>query len=322
MHCNKDCDIRTAGVLTRKGSTGIKEATMLKNTLPLLLILCLITVLPVAAARIDSSTVIHMGEVFQAYQGHSPGSLLQKGDAGTGSSVITAAPGILAIDPGDALWKNYLSAGCAGVKYGLKNVTFTKDTPSFIQCGYDSCGKAIFPPHTITQQGTSHIRLWWPLMYELPGTVFTLNILYGTPSLFDNDGPGPNTPAWVHLEQWMWKVELDIEHFEYLIELFHELPFGKSEVPLISDEALYDWLRIKVADARNAINAGKLPLAAQILGEIELELPDHLLGMTPAYPNPTGACTGIANTDENPTACVIIVDIEYLLLNGIAETAK
>lgn len=150
-------------------------------------------------------------------------------------------------------------------------------------------------------------------MYELPSTTFTLTILYGTPVLYDDDGPGPNPPAWAHVEQWVWHVDADLPHLHDLLELFHELPFGKDEVPLISDEPLYDELQAKVAAAIAAANLGESATVGAILTDFELEVMDACINSSPAFPNPTGPGTGIANTDENPACCKLLVDVEYIL---------
>ena len=150
-----------------------------------------------------------------------------------------------------------------------------------------------------------------------------MTILYGTPVLFDDDGPGPNPPAWAHVEQWVWHVDADLPHLSNLLELFHELPFGKDEVPLISDEPLYDALQDKIEDATDAFNAGDTATAAAILADFELEVMDACISVSPAFPNPTGPGTGIANTDENPACCKLLVDIEYILqTTGIGQPSK
>lgn len=254
--------------------------------------------------------------VFQAYPASSP----QVCDTGyvteAGEPSITAMPGILCISPG-TLWSNYIPAAQAGVPYTIKNTTFTKTTQGFTQCSQ------AFPAHVVTQHGTPNIRLWWPLMYETPGTTFTLSILYGTPTLWDDDGPGPHKPAWVHLAQWSWTVEADFESLGDLIEVFGEMPFGLDEVPLISDEDLYDALQTKVANADAAYQAGDLALAAAILAEFELEVMDACIDESPPFPNPGGPGTGIANSDENPACCKLLVDIEYILQTlGIGQPSK
>jgi hypothetical protein len=227
-------------------------------------------------------------------------------DGGVGGPVIEAMPGILCIDP-RTTWANYVAAAFDDVPYTLKNVLLVKTTPPFVQCS------DVFSSHTVTQLGTPNIRLWWPLMYETPGTLFTLSILYGTPVLYDDDGPGPHNPAWVHLEQWTWPVEADFESLADLLAVFHQQPFGQDEVPLISDELLYDVLQQKVAAANDAYEAGDTATAATILTDFEMEVMDACIDDSPMFPNPTGPGTGIANSAENPACCKLLVDVEYIL---------
>ena len=147
--------------------------------------------------------------------------------------------------------------------------------------------------------------------------------MYGTPSLFDDDGAGPNPPAWVHEEQWVWTVQADFESLSDLLAVFHELPFGQDEVPLISDEALYDALQAKIAAANAAFEGGDLASAGFILAEFELEVMDGCIDTSPAFPNPTGPGTGIANSDENPACCKLMVDVESILkTTGIGTPKK
>jgi len=315
----------------------IKEAATLK-TLTLLLIICVAVIsAPVMAGRIVSTPITHDFQVYQAYPGTSSPRLTDRvtdaaylgytggpmGNAG-GANNITAVPGVLQIVPGCMNWCNYVSASQAGVPYTIKNVTLVKTTPSYTQCSIGADNTPIFPPHTVTQQGTPNIRVWWPLMYELPSTTFTLTILYGTPTLYDDDGNlGPNPPAWVHVEQWTWHVNADFESLHNLIDLFHELPYGKDEVPLISDEILVGQLRLKVDAAAAAYTACDLAGAAMILTDFELEVMDACIGTSPAFPNPTGPGTGIANSNENPACCKLLIDVEYILqTTGIGQQKK
>ena len=158
-------------------------------------------------------------------------------------------------------------------------------------------------------------------MYEVPGTTFTLSILYGTSTLFQ-DSPS-NPPAWAHVEQWVWTVVADFESLANELELFHEIPFGKDEVPLISDENLFLALRLKIEVAAAAYDAADLATAGAILAEFELEVMDACIDDSPAFPNPTGLGTGIANSEENPACCKLLVDIEYILqTTGIGQPRK
>ena len=302
----------------------------MKTTLPLLLILCIIIAVPASAAKLTSTMVVHdIEQIYQAYPGYSSSTstgALDRGFAGYEDQTetpdnITAVPGILQIIPGDLSWSNYVAAAQPdGTSYTIKNVTFQKNTPAYTQCGLDQNGNPIFPAHTVTQQGTSNIRLWWPLMYEVPSTTFTLTILYGTGALFQDDPINP--PAWAHVEQWIWHVDADFESLANLLALFHELPFGKDEVPLISDETLYEELQLKIAAAEAAHIAADKATAAAIHAEFELEVMDACISVSPSFPNQNGTGTGIANTTENPACCKLLVDTEYILMSGIGIQKK
>lgn len=284
------------------------------------------------ASRITSTAIQHFDQVYQAYpaatmgnnsvqsSSYLPGNHAFRGYFGAGADVTTAAAGILSINPGHLPgqpWANYVGAAVDGVPYTIKNVTLVKQTPEYVQCN------DVFPSHRVTQQGTPNIRLWWPLMYEVPSTTFTLTILYGTPTLYDDDGAGPNPPAYVHVEQWIWHVDTDLVRLYLLLDLFHQLPFGKDEVPLISDEPLYLALQEKIFFAYQAYMAGDYPTAADYLTDFELEVMDACIAVSPSNPNPTGPGTGIANTEENPACCKLLVDVEYIGVNsGIWQSRK
>ena len=274
------------------------------------------------AGRVATTPITHVEQVYQAVPATS-GATCFSGYVTTDIPVISSAPGILCIDPGTNAWSNFVAAAqVSGQNWTIKNVTLTKVTPPHIQC-QDKNGTAMFPEHTVTQQGTPNIRLWWPLMYELPSTTFTLSILYGTSNLFDDDLLGPNPPAWVHVENWVWHVDATIDSLSDLLELFHELPFGLDEVPLISDEPLYEILQDKLAAAGDAFEACDLALAANILGDFELEVMDACIDASPSFPNPTGPGTGIANSTENPACCKLLIDVEYILqTTGIGQPKK
>ena len=265
--------------------------------------------------------VTRLAEVFQVCAASSLCSCdIGYVDGGVGGPLISSAPGVLCINPGGPTWPNFIGAANASpapVPYTIKNTTLVKQCPQFVQCA------DVFPAFKITQQGTPNIRLWWPLMYEAPGCTFTLSIFYGTPVLWDDDGPGPNRPAFVHQEQWVWHVNADLPHLSLLLGLFHELPFGLDEVPLISDEPLYAALLAKVAAAQAALAAGDTALAASNLADFELEVMDACISSSPRFPNPSGLGTGIANTAENPACCKLLVDVEYILqTTGVGQPAK
>jgi hypothetical protein len=269
-----------------------------------------IAAIPAYAAKVATIPIEHPPiQVYQAYPGNSEGTNLAfMGYKGVDGDVISSVPGILAIVPGTN-WANFVGAANADppVSYTIKNTTLIKRTPQIVQCA------DVFTPKTVAQQGTPNIRTWWPLMYEVPSTTFTLIILYGTPVLWDDDGPsGPNPPSYVHTEVWTWHVDADLFSMSYLLELFHELPFGLDEVPLVSDESLYPILQLKLAYIWYFLTQGDLVSAGLLLGDFEMEVMDACISVSPLYPNPTGPGTGIAMTLENPACCKLLADSEYV----------
>ena len=341
---------------------------MKRYLLPITLLLIVALAIPAAAKIVVQNLPIeHRYEKFQAHPGEG-GELCYLGYLGAVNPTITSVPGILCIEPGtDPItfrinWSNYVAAASqdatrplggtveAPIDYVIKNVVLRKVTPEIFQCA------DIFPAHTITQQGTDNIRLWWPLMYEVPSTTFTLTITWGTKEAlnFRLDPPTePGEPAgvysYVHQDVWVWHVDADINSLADLLELFHELPFGTDEVPLISDEVLYtgvpeemyqdlngndEWdlgepyfdvnlngvwdaeipgLMNKLLDAEQARVDGDIVLAREILADFEMEVNDACIDESPVFPNPTGPGTGIAENSDNPACCKILADVEYIL---------
>lgn len=302
----------------------------MKKYLPLLVAGATVLSVAANAARVTSVPITHPAvPVYQAYPGDSNGTdLSSKGYLGAGSDVISAVPGVLSIE-GDANWKNFVGAAQAGIPhvsevpsgysgnaYSIKNVVLRKTTPPYIQCS------DFFPVKNIPQQGTPNIRTWWPLMYEVPGTQWTLTILYGTTLPYDDDGAGPNPAAYVHQEVWDWYVDATLASISDAVRLFHEIPFGLDEVPLISDECLYPRLLDWLSSANAAVQQGDTVTAGLILGDFELAVMDACIGASPAFPSPTGPGTGIANTRENPACCKLLVDIEYVTKCSIFQPGK
>ncbi len=264
---------------------------------------------PAMAARVTSVPIMHETDfVFQAYAVRD----------GSPLDVIEAVPGVLSIVPGEN-WENFVGAAQEdpAVPYVIKNVVLCKQTPSVIQCA------DVFPAKTICQQGTGSIRLWWPLMYEVPGTTWTLTVVYGTNVQYDDDGAGPNPAGYVHTEVWTWQVQATLESLESLLSLFHELPFGLDEVPLISDEELFVALLGKVTEIQASVCTNDQAGMGLLLGDFEMEVMDACIPVSPETPAPTGAGTGIANSLENPACCKLLADAEFIGFDlGILQPKK
>ncbi len=214
---------------------------------------------------------------------------------------ILAVSGVLSLTPSDLL-----QSAVGQIPFTIKSTILQKKTPSFVQCA------DVFPAGTVSQQGAANVRLQWPLMYETPGTTWTLTIVYGTSSPYDDDGTGPNPPSYVHTVVWTWRVEATLQSMKDLLVLFHQLPFGTSETPLISDEALYGQLQEKLDEIIVKVATQKTAAAGLLLADFEMEVMDACIPTPPTEPNPGGAGTGIANSAENPACCKLMVDAEYV----------
>ena len=277
----------------------------MKKCLVLFAVALLVVSLPAMAGKVTQVNITHpIITLFQAYEApDSSGAQTILGYNGFGDYTITSVPGILSIDPG-VNWGNFICAPDSAGAF-IKNVTLTKVTNSTGQCS------DMFPVTTVNQQGSPNIRLWWPLMYELPGTTWTLTIFYGTRLAF-KDSANPTNASYAHTEVWQFAVDADLDSMENEVELFHELPFGKDEVPLISDEVLYPVLQGYLESADDALGVGDLFDASDALINFEMAVSDACITTSPSYPDPTGGCTGIANTDEDPACCKLLADAEYV----------
>lgn len=61
---------------------------------------------------------------------------------------------------------------------------------------------------------------------------------------------------------------------------------------------------------------GDIATGAWMLSDLELAVMDSAIASAPAFPNPDGTGTGIAHTLDNPAACKIITELEYILMSG------
>ncbi len=219
-----------------------------------------------------------------------------------------AIAGFFDIDPGSTDWSNFVTAAQESQAYYIKNVLLEKRTPEVVQCADK------FPSHVVRQTTTGNIRLRWPLMYEAPGTVWTLTITYGTPTAVQL--PGEPAPSYVHQDVWTWVLQVTVDDIKTLLVVLRQLPFGMDEVPLLSDESLYVELQAKLDAVNAAIAMGETATAAAWLTEFELEVMDACIYVSPGEPWRGGPGTGIANTDENPACCKLLLDAESLLVGS------
>ncbi len=241
--------------------------------------------------------------VYQAVPGDSEGLNPCAGYIMLDTDPVTVAPGIFSFDPGNK-WENFVRAYRAGVPYCLKDVVLEKVHPGGRQC------VDMFPPGRIIQHGTPNVRTWWPLMYEPGGTNWALSVTYTT--YVPMQLPGETEASVVHQDVWKWKVDVTLDSLDNLLDLFHSLPFGTSQTPLISDEVGYENLKSIVAAAKAALDPEQ---ASQALTAMELSLADLCISAMPnlPYPRGDGRGLGVANTTENPACCKIFTDLDYLL---------
>jgi len=272
----------------------------MKKYLVLIALALLVISLPAMAGKLVELPVVHPTITVYQAQGVSELEGLAPYAGYTDATIdgtVCAVPGILDICPGTN-WANFIDPAATPYKPFPKNVTLTKQFGTTGQCS------DVFPTGEITpQQGTPNIRLWWPLMYEVPGTVITLSITYGTMLSFNG--------AYVHEEIWSWTVGATLETMEDELALFHELPDGLNEVPLISDENLYPVLQGYLECADAYFESGDLYDAGNALTDFELAVSDAYIGTSPAQPWPELG-QGIIENDCNPAWCKLLVDAGFV----------
>lgn len=279
----------------------------MKKLIVLLTLALVVTSLPAMAARITVIPIEHPEmDVYQAYPGDSNGTNLAfLGVNGMGADVISAVPGVLSIVPGTD-WSNYVSVSqvyaSPEVGYNIKSVRLRKLIPEFYQCSW-----VYNDLPDVLQRGTENIRLWWPLMYEAPGTKWVLEIAWVSDVVGDMS---------LYNDIWTWNADVTLTSMKDLINLFHELPYGTCEVPLISDEGVYAAMLAKIDDIIAAVPpAGDDPIAAlNALLDFENLVIDNCISVCPPAPywvDELGRL-GITQTTENPACCKLLVDAEYV----------
>ena len=147
-------------------------------------------------------------------------------------------------------------------------------------------------------------------MYEPPKTAWTLRLVYATKTPVQL--PGESSASILHIEEWKWVVDSDADHVHLLIELLAELPFGTSQVPLISDPTLVEDLHVTLSAVEQALADSDPRDALDQLLEFENLAIDACIAVAPRRAVPDGIGTGIAQTVENPACCKLLVDAEYL----------
>jgi hypothetical protein len=228
----------------------------------------------------------------------------------------------------------------------MQIVSLTKDAPGSRKC------PETYRPVRHVQSGLQQIRTWWPLMYTLPGTKFTLTI---KGRCLEGLRAGE-----MFTDTWCWTVVANPETFRLLIDWFHTSEIGLLEIPCIVGEDAYrellrcaDELAAAVQAFRADPNNGALREAAQnvIFGcesflmmntffsdFVDLSFPfDYLGNPDDDFPNgpppnlsqPSSASfptesgfIGILDTLENPCACKLISDLDDIGIRfGILDPA-
>jgi hypothetical protein len=253
-----------------------------------------------------------------------------------------AIPGVLCLatnNKGYLDWEKFISGNdgdtCCAYPV-VQNIDLLKVSPPSDKC-------PIFGGYQVRQDGYKNIRTWWPLAYTMPGTTFTLT-LQGV----CKQGWMVVKP---YKETWRWKVVANADTFNHLIDLFHTNALGELEVPSIVGEDIYAALKECAAKLKAAIealknypkNAVKKNAVRDAIMECEaiiicntlfldhLDAPEEMtypyyqaapkrfLPGNRAIPDPNvqkggqgGGVIGIIDTDQNPAACKLIVDLEWI----------
>jgi hypothetical protein len=197
------------------------------------------------------------------------------------------------------------------VKY-IQSYRLCKDVPASRKCPttYES---------RLYHQFGAGIRTWWTLQFTPPGTVFTLDVTVRCTDV-------RRRKVSFHIDRWTWEVVATLDSLENVIHLLHADAIGTTEVPCIVGEDLYRALVEGVAALRETktesrwafedaiFNMEGLVTGFAVFGEV-------VDGAAWFGDGPPGNATeqsglglaGILETAENPCACKILVDLEYLL---------
>lgn len=193
----------------------------------------------------------------------------------------------------------------------VQSYRLTKDVPASEKC------PGTFQSRTYHQFGPG-IRTWWALQFTPPGTLFTLDV---TVRYLD---PRSRKVAF-QIDRWTWEVVATLDSLENLIYLLHTDAVGTTEVPCILGEDLFEalvasmeTLRTAKVESRQAFqdalfNMEGLVTALAVFGEV-------VEGNSWFAAGPPGNASvqtdlglaGLLESAENPCACKILVDLEYI----------
>jgi hypothetical protein len=234
---------------------------------------------------------------------------------------IKAVPGIFSLAADPATFRLNISAFVTcppgETEPFIQSYRLTKMIPGSNKCPMQ------FPNQTFYQFGRG-IRTWWALNYTMPGTKFVLEV---TVRCLQAVTKQPR----IHIDRWTWMVAADLDTLENVIHLQHQNAISTLEVPCIVGEDLYRMLLDQVDGIRQALlvpgpqgmiqaqnalfNTEGLILANTCF--VDLCLADMMFpngppsNLTADQLTMFGIC-GIMDTIENPCACKLLVDLEYI----------
>jgi hypothetical protein len=179
-----------------------------------------------------------------------------------------------------------------------------------------------FAPRTFFQFGGG-VRTWWTLIFTQPGTTFTLELTVRCLN-------GAGFPV-LHLDRWTWKVVATFESLRHVINVLHSNAIGTTEVPCIASEDMFNALLGSV----DAIEGKITEAVPDVVGaQDELFKMEALIISFTAFTDcfvaeevfsqffpPSNdiqfgdfGFTGIIDTIENPCACKLLADLEFIAI--------
>jgi hypothetical protein len=199
----------------------------------------------------------------------------------------------------------------AGAVPFVQSYRLTKEVPSAEKC------PATYESRVYHQFGTG-IRTWWALQFTPPGTLFTLDVTVRSTD-------ARTRKVTFHVDRWTWEVVATLDTLESVIHLLHTDAVGTTEVPCILGEDLYRSLIAGVGAIRTAkgrsraafedavFNLEGLVTACALFAEV-VEADAWFSDGPPGNVTARSGLglAGILETAENPCACKILVDIDYL----------
>jgi hypothetical protein len=234
---------------------------------------------------------------------------------------IKAVPGIfsLAADPETFRLNVAAFVVCPPGRHSpfIQSYRLTKIIPESNKCPMQ------FPGRTFYQFGRG-IRTWWVLNYTMPGTKFVLELTVRT---LDSATYQPR----LHIDRWTWMVVADLDTLRNVINVQHSHAISTLEVPCIVGEDLYQMLLDQVEEIREAVkstdpdrmiqaqnalfNTEGLILSTACFVDVcesDLMFPNGLPTNLTADQLTLFGVAGILDTIENPCACKLLVDLEYI----------